>query len=97
VGVITYSYSGIPDGCSSHDSFSVSCTPASAGNYTVRVYVNDSAGHSATATTNLTVTSSGGVVQPPPETLITVVAIGLVAAVIVVALVILLRRKIKSA
>jgi lysophospholipase L1-like esterase len=42
-----YAYSGLPPGCQSANTSSLSCTPQFAGNFTVRVYVNDSVGLSA--------------------------------------------------
>jgi hypothetical protein len=62
VGTLSYRYTGLPPGCSSQNVASASCTPVKAGSYVIRVYVNDSAGHSATTTTTLTVTA-----QPAPS------------------------------
>jgi hypothetical protein len=56
-----YSWSGLPPGCLGSNSASILCTPASVGHYNVTVTVNDSAGHSATATAMVTVTPSVGV------------------------------------
>jgi YVTN family beta-propeller protein len=53
---LSYAYSGLPSGCATANSAAISCTPAVVGSFTLRVYVNDSSGHSATATTSLTVT-----------------------------------------
>ena len=55
VGALAYTYDGLPSGCSSTSTASLACTPASTGNYTVRVFVNDSGGHSTNRTTNLEV------------------------------------------
>ena len=52
---LTYTYTGLPAGCSSSDVFSLTCIPTSARTSTIRVFVNDSAGHSLTATISLTV------------------------------------------
>jgi hypothetical protein len=56
-GALTYTYLGLPAGCSSQNASTLSCTPAVKGTYTLRIYVNDTAGHSTTATATLTVTS----------------------------------------
>ncbi len=53
----TYSYLSLPPGCTSQNTASLSCTPSSSGNYTVRVTVTDANAHPASATTTLTVTS----------------------------------------
>ncbi len=55
-GTLSYVYAGLPHGCASANKASLSCTPSATGSYTVRVYANDTAGHSANATTFLTVT-----------------------------------------
>ncbi|MGD0588597.1 MAG: PKD domain-containing protein [Thermoplasmata archaeon] len=57
-GVLTFSYTGLPDGCSTSNVSTLACTPTQAGVYVVHVYVNNSAGYSATATTSLTVISA---------------------------------------
>ena len=56
----TYAYAGLPPGCATQNLSSLSCTPILAGNYTVRVFVNDSVVQSATATLALTVTLPSG-------------------------------------
>jgi hypothetical protein len=57
IGYVRYAYSGLPEGCVSANSSTLTCTPTVAGGYIVTVYVNDSAKHSATATTPLIVNS----------------------------------------
>ncbi len=52
----TYAYSGLPPGCFSSNSPSLSCTPSATGSYEMRVYVNDSASATVTGTANLSVT-----------------------------------------
>jgi hypothetical protein len=64
VGSITYTYTGLPSGCSTGNASSLSCRPNAIGSYIVRLYVNDSAGNSATATTPLTVNSTVPVTSP---------------------------------
>ncbi|MDE1836851.1 MAG: YncE family protein [Euryarchaeota archaeon] len=54
-GALRYAYTGLPSGCFTRDVADLTCVPTSPGNSTVRVYVNDSVGHSATDTTSLTV------------------------------------------
>ena len=55
---LTYAYSGLPQGCSSLDLASVTCTPAVAGKFNVTVTVTDYVGTVASKTTPLTVVSS---------------------------------------
>lgn len=57
IGTFTYSYDGLPPGCVTMNESTFSCTPTLEGIYTVRVFVNDSVGHSATATARLSVES----------------------------------------
>jgi hypothetical protein len=45
----TYSYTGLPSGCSSQDSSGFSCTPSSTGNYNVQVSVTDAHGNQTTS------------------------------------------------
>jgi len=49
VGALSYVYTGLPPGCASQNASTMSCTPVSPGDFSVRVFVNDSAGHSANA------------------------------------------------
>ncbi len=60
----SYSYAGLPSGCSSSDSRTLTCTPDTAGNYTVTLTVTDSKSKTAQATTTLTVKSSAGTFPP---------------------------------
>ena len=57
---LSYSYTGLPSGCQSASTSSLSCTPSQAGNYSVQVTVTDAAGRSVAGTTHLIVVSSGG-------------------------------------
>jgi YVTN family beta-propeller protein len=52
-GTLRYAYAGLPPGCLSSDFASLRCDPSALGNFTIRAYVNDSAGHSANATAEL--------------------------------------------
>jgi hypothetical protein len=55
---LAYRYTGLPSGCVTSNASAITCAPKYAGTYSIRVYVNDSAGHSKSATANLTVTVS---------------------------------------
>lgn len=57
-GALAYAYAGLPPGCATSDTASLPCTPSATGSFTVRVYVNDTASHSATAIASLTVSPS---------------------------------------
>lgn len=68
VGPLTYGYRGLPPGCSTADASILVCIPTVAGNYTVRVFLNDSQGYPANATLWLNVSAapaSGGGTGPP--------------------------------
>jgi hypothetical protein len=54
-GAIGYAYSGLPSGCLTSNTKSLTCAPSVTGTFTVRVYANDSLGQSSTATTSLVV------------------------------------------
>ncbi len=51
----SYAYVGLPPGCTSSNRPSLTCAPSSRGDFTVRAYVNDSTGASASATAALQV------------------------------------------
>ena len=53
----TYTYTGLPPGCTSQNASSLVCIPTAAGTYSVTVFVNDSAQNSVNATISLTVTT----------------------------------------
>lgn len=57
-GTIGYAYTGLPQGCKTADLEVLPCQPLVAGNFTIRVFVNDSIGDSANDTTSLTVTQA---------------------------------------
>jgi len=70
-GALTYAYAGLPSGCVSSNTYSLSCTPTTTGAFTVSVFVNDSAKHSTMATATLTVnpiTLSSVTVSPTAPT-----------------------------
>jgi hypothetical protein len=52
---LSYSYAGLPVGCSSENLSTLSCAPASAGNFTVRVVATDALGVSVSASVALDV------------------------------------------
>ncbi len=56
-GTLRLEYTGLPQGCVSSDVSSLPCTPTVAGSFTLRVYANDTAGNSASATAQLLVGS----------------------------------------
>jgi kumamolisin len=58
-GTLAYAYAGLPAGCTSSNTDALSCLPTGLGTYIVRAYVNDTALHSASANTTLTVNSPG--------------------------------------
>lgn len=60
VGTLSYFYAGLPPGCPTANVSTLSCTPSSYGNFDVKVFVNDTKGNSANATTTL-------VVDPTPS------------------------------
>lgn len=55
----TYSYSGLPGGCSSFNTASLSCTPTSSGNFNITVTVTDHDGKTASMSLQLEVKASG--------------------------------------
>lgn len=88
-----YNWSGLPSGCRTQDSASISCQPSSAGTYEVTVTVTDSNGGAGTSAVASLVVTSAPAGQPAvigPELL----AAGLGAVVIIVGagVVILVRR-----
>ena len=92
----TYTYVGLPIGCASSDSAILECAPTTAGNYNVRVYVNDSARHSITATTSLAVTNKAGPAPSPflsRSTLLVIVLAVVVAVIVIVVLLVRNRKK----
>ena len=54
-GVYSYSWTGLPAGCASANVTQVSCTPESAGNYTIRLQAQDTNGDIAAANLSLRV------------------------------------------
>ncbi len=54
-GPVTVAYAGLPPGCLSANVLSLNCTPTANGSYTLTATATDALGHSASASTNLTV------------------------------------------
>jgi hypothetical protein len=52
---LSYSYSGLPPGCVSANSASLSCAPSATGSYLVQVTVNDQFGKTSTSSLSVTV------------------------------------------
>ncbi len=94
VGPFTYGYVGLPPGCMSSNTASLSCTPATSGNFTITVTVTDGAGKTASASTRLSVTAAVSNSSPLGAGLPEIFLILIVAAVIAVAiLAIVVRRR----
>ncbi len=62
-GTLNYAYSGLPPGCTSVDTPSLTCTPSSSSGspFSIHVFVNDTIGDGAQSNTSLTVLPSSGV------------------------------------
>ncbi len=58
---LSFRYTGLPPGCTSSNSSSLTCVPVAGGSFTVRIYANDTFGSTATATTTLVVRALFGV------------------------------------
>ncbi len=56
----TFRYAGLPPGCSSQNTSSLSCTPAAAGTYTVTGDLSDSTNYTVSAALSLTVQAANG-------------------------------------
>lgn len=56
-GPLTYSYQGLPPGCTSQNLSSLYCSPTAQGSFTVNATVHDSRGNSVSASVTLVVTS----------------------------------------
>ncbi len=55
-GTLSYSYTGLPPGCVSMNSPSISCSPTSGGTYRVTATITDASGMTDTTYTDITVT-----------------------------------------
>ncbi len=92
-GPFSYSYSGLPPGCSSMNTATFSCTPSSGGRYRVGVTVTDAAGKSSTTYLNITVSGTQPPSQIPLVALIGAVVVAVGAAIIAGILIMRRRRK----
>ncbi|MDE1822015.1 MAG: hypothetical protein KGJ23_12430 [Euryarchaeota archaeon] len=72
----TYSWTGLPGGCSSANTATLSCTPTASGTVSVTLSVTDTAGHSGSASASLTVTASSGTLTVSLSASPTTVTIG---------------------
>lgn len=59
IGVDSFSYQGLPVGCSPHNASTLTCKPSASGTFHIEVVVTDQAGARATGNTSITVTTSG--------------------------------------
>ncbi|HYK93221.1 MAG TPA: hypothetical protein VEY07_04160, partial [Thermoplasmata archaeon] len=90
-GPYTFSYAGLPAGCSSVNASSVPCTPTASGVFPVVVHVTDSDGVSVSANTSLIVqgtgstTSGGGLSTTDLLIVLAIVVVVAVAAVVLLA------------
>jgi hypothetical protein len=64
-GQLSYSYSGLPPGCTSTNTAKLSCTPSATGSYSVRVTITDQEGKNATSFANITVAPQKVLGLPP--------------------------------
>jgi YVTN family beta-propeller protein len=55
-GNYSFQYTGLPPGCATSDTHLLTCTPTSAGTYSVTVFVNDTTGSGAESRANATTT-----------------------------------------
>jgi PKD repeat protein len=62
-----YVYSGLPPGCTSQDSPTVTCSPITAGTYSILVTVTDAKGASANASVSILVTATSANSQTAPQ------------------------------
>ena len=100
-GPYSYAWAGLPDGCASSGSSTISCQPTVARNYTVSVTISDRAHENRTASTWVLVTaaSSGsggtgsGSLLSGSSGIYVLLAVIVVAAIAAVAVVALWRRR----
>ena len=88
---MTYSYAGLPAGCTSADTPVLACTPNATGTFNVQVTVTDANGMTMRSNATLTVNASF-LGLPAAEGYAVVAGMVVLAAVVVVLAVLLLRR-----
>ncbi len=106
IGTVRYTYLGLPGGCSTGNTLTLACLPRAVGDFVLEVYVNDTAGHSASATASLEVnapSSSGpGPSNPSPapggltEWIYAVAGVASAIVLVVVAALLLERRRART-
>ena len=95
-GALSYRYAALPQGCASVNGSSLTCTPTETGSFSILVTVTDAAGHSAAATTEITVGSkptSGAQSANSPIPIPALLFLGAVVLVVLAVLLFLRRRK----
>ncbi len=85
-GNLSYTWTGLPGGCSSQDLATISCTPSQTGNFRISLSVTDSLGRSANGSVNVTVSKGplGGAGSTTYLALAAIVVIGLGAVIALV-------------
>jgi hypothetical protein len=93
-GAFTYSYTGLPTGCASQNTSTLTCTPTATGSFLVTVTLRDSLGVSATAQTfaNITANSSSSVFGLSALSF-DLLLVAIVVLVAITAVVLVLRRR----
>jgi hypothetical protein len=95
-GVFSYSYSGLPAGCSSENRSPLVCTPSATGSFAVVVTVTDSLGYRTSAETNVTVTAaaaSSTILGFSPGAFYGVIAAVVILLLVVAVAALILRRR----
>jgi hypothetical protein len=93
-GVFTYKYTGLPAGCSTSNTSSLTCTPTATGSFIVTVTARDTLGESATAQAYLNVTAKSSTsVLGLPATTFDLLLVALIVLVAIVAAVVVMRRR----
>ncbi len=95
---LTYSYAGLPAGCTSANTSRLTCTPSAAGDFTVVVTVVDAVGVSVIRSAVLNVTApvspgGGGKGLGSTDLLLIGAIVAIVVAVALVAVLLILRRR----
>jgi DNA-binding beta-propeller fold protein YncE len=73
-------YLGLPAGCISQDSMTLSCTPTGAGSYNVSVSLVDADGWTANASTTIEIQSAPSASTLPSSSILLIVGVGVAAA-----------------
>ncbi len=95
-GALSYSYQGLPPGCSSQNTSLLSCTVTAAGTYTVAVTVTDTSGRSTQISTTVQVSWGArppAPSPPPPDLWPWFIVAGVVGVAVIVSLALFQRRK----